>query len=122
MTTATSSTHPHRTPLRRLDAVVGGPVWWATHLGATYWLIPRTCELGSHWPLHLVTVVTLALTVRAGVSGLQVLRAARSDGETGDPTVSRDVAVGWLGLLLATFFGAVIVAEGLPALFLSSCA
>jgi hypothetical protein len=120
--TTAASTHPHRTPLRRLDAVLGGPVWWATHLGAIYWLIPRVCELGSHWPLHLVTVVLLALTVRAGLSGLQVLRAARLDGASGDPTASRDVTVGWLGLLLASFFGAVIVAEWLPALFLDSCA
>lgn len=113
----------HRGPIRRIDAVLGGPVWWAMHLAGMYWLVPRACELGSNWPLHVWTVVMAALCVRAGISSVQILRAARDARDGGDESVAadRDQYLGWLGLLLSIFFGAVVVFEGIPAAFLSSC-
>jgi hypothetical protein len=108
-----------RTPLRRLDAVLGGPVWWACHLGAMYWLVPRACVLGSVWPLHLASLVLVALCARAALSGVQLIRAGRAaDGARG---AERDAYLGWLGLTLAVFFGSVVIAEGMPALFLDPC-
>lgn len=111
----------HRTPLRRLDAALGGPVWWAAHLGGLYWLVPRVCELGSNWPMHVWTVAMAALCGRAAVSSVQILRAARLD-DTGAVAADRDRYLGWLGILFSVFFGAVVVVEGIPAAFLSGCA
>jgi hypothetical protein len=111
----------HRTALRRFDAVFGGPIWWAGHLAAMYWLVPRVCQLGSGWPLHLVTLIFAALCARAGLSALQILRAGRAAGADHDLTADRDVYLGWLGLLLASIFGAVTVLEWVPSLVLDAC-
>lgn len=112
----------HRTPIRRIDAVFGGPLWWAIHLGGTYWLVPRACAWQAEWPLHLLTVAMLALCGRAGLSAVQVLRGARLADPAVDRTAQRDVFVGWTGILLSTLFGVVVLYEGIPALFLDPCA
>ena len=111
----------HRTVVRRIDAIIGGPVWWGMHLGGTYWLIPRACEWGTDLPLHALTVAMVALCGRAWLSGVQVLRGARlADVET-DLQAQRDVYLGWLGILFSIFFGAVTLFEGLPAFFYDTC-
>ena len=123
MSTLLGPDQAHRGPIRRIDAIFGGPVWWATHLGGMYWLVPRTCELGSNWPIHLLTVLMAAACARAAVSSVQILRAAREAREGGDVSVAadRDQYLGWLGLVMSIFFGAVVVFEGIPAAFLSGC-
>lgn len=68
---------PDRLAARRLDAVIGGPLWWVCHLGGFYWLVPRACRWDATWPLHLLTIVLLVLAARALLSGLQVLASAR---------------------------------------------
>lgn len=111
--------------LRRLDAVFGGVVWWAMHLAALYWLVPRVCEAAVRWPLHVVTVVLVALCIRAGVSSVQLIRAggAAAFTSTGRAvSAGTDRYLGWLGLLLSVFFGAVIVMQWLPVTILDACA
>lgn len=115
----TSGREEHRGPIRRFDAVSGGLIWWATHLGASYWLIPRTCELGDRWPLHVLTLVLLGLIARAWLSGLQIMRAGRA--ATDEPGANRDVFIGWVGMLLSVFFAAVTIAEWVPVFFMNPC-
>jgi hypothetical protein len=109
----------HRHAVRRTDALLGGIVWWACHLGGSYWLIPRMCEMGATWPVHLLTVAMVALIVRAGLSSVQLERAAKAEPESYGAT--RDVWLGWVGLSLSIFFGWVTVAEWVPVLFLDPC-
>jgi hypothetical protein len=112
----------HRTNVRRFDAVFGGPIWWGMHLGGSYWLVPRLCGLGTNWPLHVWTLLMVALCARAALSANQVGRAGHAALLSGgDPTAQRDVYLGWLGLFLSIFFGAVTLFEGLPAWFLDGC-
>lgn len=112
----------HRTTVRRIDALLGGPVWWAVHLGASYWLVPRACAWQTKAPLHLVTVAMLLLCARAWLSGVQVLRGARLADPATDPTAQRDVFIGWAGILLSIMFGAVVLYEGIPSMILDPCA
>lgn len=111
----------HRSTIRRLDGVFGAIAWWAMHLAAMYWLTPRTCELGSHWPLHVVTAILVALCARAWLSAVQVLRAARAADPATDPTARRDLYLGWMGVLFSLFFGAVTAFEWIPSLILDGC-
>jgi hypothetical protein len=111
-----------RTMVRRVDTLIGGPVWWAMHLGGTYWLVPRACAWGTDLWLHVLTVAMVALCGRAWLSGVQLLRGARLADPDTDPTARRDVYLAWLGILLSIFFGAVTLFEGLPALFYDACA
>jgi hypothetical protein len=122
--TATTMLGPdpgHRTVIRRLDAVFGGPVWWATHLAGMYWLVPRACRWGTEWPMHAWTALMALLCVRAGISSVQLIRAARLEDTDADTPARRDLYLGWLGLLFSIFFGAVTVFEGIPAAILDPC-
>ncbi|MEX1163051.1 MAG: hypothetical protein WEB03_05675 [Nitriliruptor sp.] len=112
----------HRTNVRRFDAVFGGPIWWGTHLGGTYWLVPRACEWGTTWPMHTLTIAMLLLCGRAWLSGVQVLRGAQLADPEADRTAQRDVFIGWAGILLSILFGAVVLYEGVPGLILDACA
>lgn len=114
-----AATEDHRSRRRRAEAVLGGPFWWACHLGVSYWLIPRLCVWGTRWPVHVLTVVTLALIARAVISGRQLVRS--DPNTTGGPGAVRDVFLGWVGLAMSVFFAAVVVAEWLPSLFLDPC-
>lgn len=105
-------------PATRLEATLGAPVWWGCHLGVGYWLVPRLCTWGVSWPLHLLTVVVVALIVRAGVVAVRVTRA----GQRGDDHAAhRDTLIGRLGLAITVLFGAVTLAEWVPSLFLDPC-
>jgi hypothetical protein len=111
----------HRTSIRRLDAVLGGPAWWALHLGGMYWLIPRACTWGTSTALHLFTVAVLGLMARAALSGVQLHRAAAEAATTDDPTAARDRFLAWTGLAMTVLFTFVVVAEWLPATQLDPC-
>jgi hypothetical protein len=122
VTLTIAATEDHRTVPRRIDAVLGGPVWWGVHLGGTYWLVPRACEWGTDLPLHALTIAMALLCGRAWLSGVQVLRGARLADPAVDRYAQRDLFIGWMGILLSIVFGFVTVFEGLPAFFLDACA
>ena len=105
---------------RLLVTVASGPHWWAMHLGLVYLVVPETCELDIQWTLHLITLGTLVGAAVGGWVSLGVLRRARPYRER-DRYALRDGYLGWLGLSMSVFFGAVIIVEGLPAWFLSAC-
>lgn len=115
----TTGRHNHRGPFRRFDAIAGGILWWACHLGISYWFVPRACRWGTMWPTHLATVILLVLIGRAWLSGLQLLRAGRVAAD--EPGAERDVYIGWTGIAFSLFFGAVTIAEWVPTLFLDPC-
>ena len=101
-------------------ALASGPGWWAVHLGLTYLVVPETCMLGIQWTLHLITVGCLVgAGIGAWVSRGIIHRATPLRDR--DRYALRDRYLGWMGLSLCLFFGAVIVAENLPRWFLDAC-
>lgn len=70
--------------------------------------------------MHLATIVFAVLIGRALLSGTQLLRAARAAPHD-DAARMRDVFIGWFGIALSVFFGAVTIAEWVPTLNLSPC-
>lgn len=86
--------------------LLGGPVAWVAHIGASYLLLPIVCENRMEWFLHALTGVTAAVAAAALIVAWRALRKTR----------------GWhgflalTGVLLAAFYLALIVIEGLPVL------
>lgn len=107
---------PSRRPHALLLAfgVLGGPSAWASHLGVSYYLVPRACAEGTALALHLATVAAVGVTVAA----LVVAGRLRAGAGAGDAPVR---ALGTLGLLLGWLFLAATLAEGIPALFVAPC-
>lgn len=99
-----------------LAALLLAPLAWAAHLLVGVALVPAVCETGALWPFHLATVVT-ALVALGGVGlSLRERRAERS------PRFGpRERFVGDVGLVVSLLFLALIVAEGLPALWVDAC-
>lgn len=113
-----------------LFATLGAPVAWAVHLGLIYFLAALACT--TRWRGPSVTLAILGATALlaglAAASGVFAYRRWRAMGGGGAWDRVLDVPGGrggfyWmLGMLLAALFTLVIVLEGLPPLFVPTCA
>lgn len=103
--------------------ILAGPVAWMLHLGINHALVSWSCGVAHPLAFHLVTLVTLALSL----AGLGVARRSHqrlgqesTDDSAGDVhDRSRFMTLG--GLALSAFFTLVIVAQWLPTLLLDPC-
>ena len=113
-----------------LIATLGAPVAWALHRAVCYFLVALACT--TSWRGTGVTVAILAVTAVLGAfsawCGRFSYRRWRALGGEGgwDRALDRPGGRGgfyWiLGVLLSGLFTLVIVLEGLPPLFVPTCA
>jgi hypothetical protein len=104
---------------RCLVAFLAGPIAWAVDLTLSYLLVPTVKGWGTKWPVHLVTLLAVAIVVAGILAGLAVLR--RPDAGASDARAverARFLAVG--GLASSAFFLLVIAAESVPKLMLGA--
>jgi hypothetical protein len=94
--------------------VLASSLAWSACRLVTYYPIGVMCATGLGFPIHLTTLVTIAM---AGASGLVAYRTLRRPDLT-DGT--RFAALG--GALLSVMFGLAIVMESLPSFGLGPCA
>lgn len=119
---------PPATPRHDALAVVGfvaGPLAWATDLALSYFLVPKVHWSGAKWPMHLVTVLSIAILAAGVLAAVQVLRtpgenAARDPGGPTGRVSERSRFLARGGLAMCAFFFLAILAEMLPKLLLSS--
>lgn len=100
-------------------AFLSGPIAWSVDLLLSYFLVPTVKGWGTKWPLHLVTLLSVAMLAVGIVAGLRVLR--RPEGRTSEPRAverAKFMAIG--GIASAIFFFFVIVAEMIPKLMLGA--
>jgi hypothetical protein len=98
------------------------PIAWAFQLQANYVLVSRTCQQGSRWPLHLITLIALLITLAAGFGSWHArerVNGMRSDDEAGHSSVARFMAV--LGLMTSAMFLLVIIAQAVPSFIFHGC-
>jgi hypothetical protein len=98
------------------------PIAWAFQLQANYVLASLTCQQGSRWPLYLVTLVALLITLAAGFGSWRA--RARVNGMHSDDggsllSVARFMAV--LGLMTSALFSLVIIAQAVPSFIFRGC-
>ena len=95
------------------SGALGGAVAWSVHLLAMYAFLPVACAAGSTWPIHVITLLSVAATLAACAAALAVRR------RQGATSAERWMALA--SLLLNALFLFSIVVEGLPALILRPC-
>lgn len=120
--TATAPTDPadRRQPglLLLWSGMLGPPILWAIRISASYVLVPMVCRTGWIGILHALTAASL---VGVLVFGVLAYRAWRGRHGTDTPPTGRIRFMGLTGVLSASFFFAVIVAEGLANFLVHPC-
>ncbi|MFN2608925.1 MAG: hypothetical protein ABR511_13725 [Acidimicrobiales bacterium] len=102
-------------------AVLGSIGAWTIHLVFLASFVRYTCNAGGDvWVMHLVTVITLAMTAAAMLLCLRMLRSAPPGEESGDDEGGRAAFLGRLGLIIGASNLALIAVEGLYVFVLGS--
>jgi hypothetical protein len=104
---------------------VAGPIAWVIDLSLSYFLVPKVHWSGAKWPMHLVTVLAVAIIAAGALAAVRVLRtpgqnAARDPGAPTGLVTERSRFLARGGLALSAFFLLAILAEALPKLLLST--
>ena len=128
MTVVTNTPEPTESPrggTRWLwAAVVGTPVLWSIHLVLNYVLVLPLCRSKQMWVMHAITVAFAALAaVAVAVATREWGRLAKRKSSAADAEeLSRAQFLAVLGVMVSTFFFMVILATGIPAIFIDPCA
>jgi hypothetical protein len=98
------------------------PIAWAFQLQANYVLVSVTCQQGSRWPLYLVTLIALLITLAAGFGAWRALvRVNGSYSEDGGSPASVARFMSILGLMTSALFLLVIIAQAVPGFIFHGC-
>ena len=102
-------------------ALLGGIGAWTIHLVFFAAYVQFSCNVpGSTWLMHLVTVVTLAMTAVAMLFCVRMMRAAPEGSEESDEEGGRAQFIGRLGLMIGALNFALIALEELYLVVLNS--
>jgi hypothetical protein len=101
--------------------LLAGATAWAIHLEAEFVLAPWYCERHAIWPLHLVTLLLLALTFMAGMTSIAQWRKSPRTHEYLEGRADRARFMAVLGALLNVLFFLLIFAEWIPVLVVDPC-
>jgi hypothetical protein len=106
-----------RSLIRRFSvwyAVFGGVAAWTVHLLALASLVQWTVdEHTGEWPLHVITAVTVAVTLHAMFLSARMYRGARDADEESDTEAGQLHFLGMVGLLVGAINLALILIEGI---------
>lgn len=102
--------------------MMGAPLAWALGFSIDYGLVRLACARQNMIPLHLVTLVELAVVILAGVVAHREWRLAGG----GEPTeaggpIPRARFMGMFGMLASAFFVLLVLAQWTPKVFFNPC-
>jgi hypothetical protein len=112
--------------LARVDArlwfgVLAGPIAWLVDMQASYLLVQPACRHGVRWPLHLATLVVLALPVAGALAALRARRDASQPGAIAATVVDRARFMSAAALGMCALFGLLLLALALTKVIHSPC-
>ena len=104
-------------------AALAGPIAWFVDLEVVYALAPHACAVGSRLSLHLATIACLgAVALGGAMARVNWERAGRRNPSDTDHGPEADVAfLSLLGLMTASLFGLLIVAQWIAVVALDPC-
>jgi hypothetical protein len=117
-------TQPHGGPgtFVQVYGFGGGMTAYALHLLLGLPLVPLSCELGSTWPVHTLTVIAVGGILTSATAALVTLRAGRAGTRPADPALDlRRVFLGTTGLLLNGLALLTVVYADIPNQILNPC-
>jgi hypothetical protein len=101
---------------------LGSAIAWLLHLSLSYILVGYACDYGVQPLVHLPSVLMLVMTAAAGwVSWLSWGRLGRSTEEEVEGPEGRSRFMAMSGVVMAVFFGLVIIAQWIPAFIMPPC-
>jgi hypothetical protein len=100
--------------------ILTGPMLWFAQQQICFVIVPWVCDHGGVIWLHVVSVVCLLGTVASGWLALSHWRRERSR-ENPSAGEQRVRFMSTLGMFSSLFFGALIVAQGIPNFLLDPC-
>lgn len=102
--------------------MLGPALAWSLGFSLDYGLVRLACAKQNMIPLHLVTLVTLAVVVLAGaVAHREWRRAGGGEPTEGGGPIPRSRFMGMFGMLASAFFALLVLAQWAPKLFLNPC-
>lgn len=102
--------------LRLTYALFGGILAWLTHLIGQAALNGWVCRTGQLWPMHVITVVTLAATLHVLLVSWRISRDTSSS-----PGIAAARLLGFAAIVMNVFNAVLIVAEWVPVLVIHPC-
>jgi hypothetical protein len=114
---------PDRGLVRLWAGVLLPPLGWVADLLSRYLMLRWVNVHDVRWPLHLATVICLAVVAAGALLSWRTLAAGRRIRPAEDvlAEAARDgrVTMGWWGLGLSLFFLLLILAQAFPSFVLS---
>jgi hypothetical protein len=98
-----------------------GPVAWALHENVSYFLVPQLCGTGQLWPLHLASVLTLALAAAGAAIAWRSWTLAEEKGSAAAIARGRIRFMALVGLLFSGLSAFGILVESIPNFILDPC-
>jgi hypothetical protein len=98
------------------------PIVWAIQMQVNYVLVSQLCQQGNSWPVYLVSLPALLITLAAGFGSWRAwarVNGVRSDDGARPASVARFMAV--LGVMTSALFSLVIIAQAVPSFILHGC-
>lgn len=111
----------------KVTALIGGPLAWTLHLGLSYLVVALACTTGWGGATATVAVLTVALAIVAGATGLLALRRWRDVQRAPSWEHALNEAGGQEGLLflvgimLSALFVLLIVLNGVSPFLVPVC-
>ena len=103
-------------------AIFAGPLAWALDEGTSYALTQHACSTGHFYVLHLMTIVSLCISISGFWMGLTGYRRLTAKANThGHQSRDRAFFVSSVGAAMSVFFTVIVVAEAVPRWILSPC-
>jgi hypothetical protein len=100
--------------------VLVGPMAMLIQLQTNYALVPWACGTGHTWPLHVVSLLALLVTIVAGVLAYSVWFPLNTQEDSGG-TLARSRFMAAVGVLISLLMALVIVAQWLPIFINHPC-
>ncbi|MFN2532582.1 MAG: hypothetical protein ABR555_14925 [Pyrinomonadaceae bacterium] len=97
------------------------PIAWALQMTINYALVPFQCYGGSRVGIFIVTIVSLLLTLTAGLIAFANFKRSRGKAEDSVGRSSREKFMSVLGMFATVMFFIAIVAQGIATIIFHPC-